>query len=94
MWYTVGKRGIAYMAKEKQKLKPDIVLKNYWSNEERFADLFNAVLFRGEQIIKPEELEDIDAEESSIFEHKEYVESIKASRDIVKVGKVSNTRQM
>ena len=35
------------MAKKAQDLKPDIVLKNYWRNNEQFADLFNAVLFQG-----------------------------------------------
>lgn len=58
------------MGKKKQELKPDIVVKNYWRNNEQFADFFNAVLFDGEQIIKADELEDIDTEESSILEHK------------------------
>lgn len=72
-----------------QKLKPDTVLKNYWSNNEQFADLFNAVLFDGEPVIKPEELEDADTEESSVLEHKEYAESIQASRDNIKISKRS-----
>lgn len=46
----------------KKTLKPDTIIKNYWRNNEQFADLFNAVLFQGEQIIKPEELEDADTE--------------------------------
>ena len=33
------------MAQKKQDLKPDTVLKNYWRNNDRFADFFNAVLF-------------------------------------------------
>ncbi len=78
------------MAGKTQKLKPDIVLKNYWSNNERFADLFNAVLFHGEQVIKAEELEGEDTEESSILEHKEYAESIQASRDNIKIHKRSS----
>ena len=73
----------------KQKLNPDIVLKNYWNNNERFADLFNATLFEGELIIKPEELEDIDTEESTIIENKKYAESIKTSRDNIKIRKKS-----
>ena len=44
------------MAKKKRNLKPDIILKNYWRDNERFADLFNAVLFGGEQEIQPDEL--------------------------------------
>lgn len=77
------------MAKKKQDLKPDIVLKNYWNNNEQFADLFNAVLFDGKQIIQPDELEDVDTEESTILEHKNYAESIKASRDNIKIQKKS-----
>ncbi len=60
------------MTKKTQDLKPDTVLKNYWNNNEQFADLFNAVLFGGEQVISPDELEDADTEESSILEHREY----------------------
>lgn len=77
------------MHKKIQNLKPDIVLKNYWRNNEQFADLFNAVLFDGQQVIKPEELEDADTEESSVLEHGEYVESIQASRDNIKIRKKS-----
>lgn len=75
------------MAKKIQKLKPDTVLKNYWRDNERFADFFNAVLFGGKQIIKPEELEDGDTEESSILEHGKYAESIQLSRDHIKIRK-------
>lgn len=70
-------------------LKPDIVLKNYWSDNAQFADLFNAVLFHGEQVIRPEELEEADTEEASILEHRDHLESIKASRDNIKVSKKS-----
>ena len=77
------------MVKKKQDLKPDTVLKNYWSDNEQFADLFNAVLFDGRQVILPEELEDVDTEESTVLEHKEYAESIKASRDNIKIQKKS-----
>ncbi len=75
------------MPNKAQKLKPDIILKNYWSDNERFADLFNAVLFQGEQVIRPEDLEDMDTEESSVLEHREYAESIQAARDVVKIQK-------
>ena len=75
------------MPRKKQDLKPDIILKNYWNDKEQFADLFNAVLFQGKQLIKAEELEDIDTEESTVLEHKQYAESIKASRDVIKIQK-------
>lgn len=77
------------MAKKTKDLKPDTVLKNYWNDNEQFADLFNAVLFEGKQVIKPEELEDVDTEESSVLEHREYAETIKASRDNIKIQKKS-----
>ena len=73
-----------------QKLKPDTVLKNYWSNNEQFADLFNAVLFEGKQMIKPDELEEMDTEESIILEHREYFESIQGARDSIKIQKKSS----
>jgi hypothetical protein len=77
------------MSKETQKLSPDTVLKNYWNNNEQFADLFNGALFCGEQIIRPDELVDVDTEESTILENKKYAESIKASRDNIKIRKKS-----
>lgn len=77
------------MAKKTQDLKPDTVLKNYWNDNEQFADLFNAVLFEGRQVIKPDELENEDTEESSVLEHRDYAESIRASRDNIKIHKKS-----
>ena len=77
------------MARKMQKLKPDTVLRNYWRNNERFADFFNVVLFDGKQLIKPEELEDRDTEESSILEHRKYAEAIQSSRDNIKIRKRS-----
>lgn len=82
------------MARKTKDLKPDVILKNYWRDNEQFADLFNAVLFQGRQVIKPEELEDLDTEESSVLRHREYTESIQASRDIIKIRKRSLVHQV
>lgn len=79
------------MSRKKQNLSPDTILKNYWRDNNQFADLFNAVLFEGKQIIFPNELEDIDTEESSVMEHRSYAESIKASRDNIKISKRSTS---
>ena len=46
----------------KNKVKPDTILKNFWKDNARFADLFNAILFNGENVIKPEELEEAEGE--------------------------------
>ena len=73
------------MGKTKNKLKADVVVKNYWRNNEQFADFFNAVLYEGKQVIKPDELEDMDTEESYVSENKKYVESVLASRDNIKI---------
>ncbi len=73
----------------KQSLKPDVVLKNYWNDNARFADFFNAVLFQGENVIEPEDLENVDSEESSVLEHRKYAESVTAARDSIKIQKKS-----
>lgn len=54
-----------------------------------FADLYNAVLFGGKQVIRPEDLEEGDADVSCALEHGESVANIKAFRDIIKVVKYS-----
>lgn len=80
------------MNRKTQKVKADVVLKDYWRNNEHFADFFNAVLFDGKQVIRPDELEEQDTEASSISEHKAYIETIEASRDILKVQKKSTAQ--
>lgn len=47
--------------------KADIVLKNFWKDNAHFADLFNAVLFDGEQKLHPEDLREADVDLSSVL---------------------------
>jgi len=47
----------------------DAVLKQWLRNKSRFADLFNAVIFDGRQVIKPEELEEINSESNVIIQN-------------------------
>ena len=70
-------------------MSSDIVLKNYWSGNEEFADLFNAVLFGGSQIIRADELENEDTEDSVVLEHRKQAEGVKAARDNIKIMKKS-----
>lgn len=63
------------------KIKTDVVLKDFWRANDRFADLFNAVVFHGKQVLKPEEL---DTEMSGIIRFKDYEESLVRTRDVVK----------
>ena len=47
--------------------KADVILKQWLRNKVRFADLFNAVVFDGEQVIKPEELEELNCESGIVI---------------------------
>lgn len=82
----VERRG---MSRKKQKMKPDVVLKNYWNSNAEFADLFNAVLFQGKQIIQPEDLESDDTNEATLQEHGDSVDSLNLFRDTIKICKKS-----
>lgn len=42
--------------------KADAAVKIWLNDNERFADLFNGTMFQGEQVILPDELEDLDRE--------------------------------
>ncbi len=67
-----------------EKLKPDVVLKDFWRDNERFASLFNAVVFQGTEVIHPENLQEVDTEVSNVIELKGYKETLEKSRDVVK----------
>lgn len=64
--------------------KADVILKDFWRQNERFADLFNAVIFRGKQVIKPEDLTERDTDMSGIIQFKGYQETLERTRDVVK----------
>ena len=46
--------------------KPNVVTKQYMKNNARFADACNFFLFHGEQVIKPEDLEEKDVTELAL----------------------------
>ena len=70
--------------KRHNKIKPDIILKDFWRDNRRFADLFNTVLFNGKEVLKAEDLQEQDTDTSGIIEFKEYKETIARARDVVK----------
>lgn len=72
---------------KKTNLKPDPVLKDFWSNNDRFSDLFNQVFFDGEAAISSDKLLDKDTEESAVILEKERINAISRSRDIIKQHK-------
>lgn len=69
---------------KKNTIKPDTVLKNFWRDNARFADLFNAVLFAGENVIKPETLEESDTDISGILKFSGHTETLQKILDVVK----------
>ena len=49
-------------------IKNDTISKDFWRNNEHFADLFNAVLFGGEQVVKSDNLEEMDTDVSGVMQ--------------------------
>lgn len=65
--------------------KTDVAVKQWLDDGVRFADLFNGILFNGEQIINANELEKVSGESSIILADKEKKEKyVHRYRDIVK----------
>ena len=70
--------------------KADNVLQEYWDDEEKFADLFNAKLFGGERVILPEHLTEADSRSTTTIANKNGKKSGTTSmyRDLIKVAKI------
>lgn len=66
-------------------LKPDAVLKDYWRNNDRFADLFNQVFFDGNDLLNPDNLTDKDTEDSAVIMEQGKMTSISRARDLIKL---------
>ena len=65
--------------------KADIAVKSWLSDNERFADLFNGMIFGGRQVVRPEELENMDRETDIIVTDKrEKSKGMQRHRDVVK----------
>ncbi|MBR5598272.1 MAG: Rpn family recombination-promoting nuclease/putative transposase [Lachnospiraceae bacterium] len=60
--------------------KKDLWQSDYFDDKRRFADMINGVMFHGEQIIREEELEELD---SQLVHHEKNEEAIKVIRDKV-----------
>ena len=64
--------------------KADIIFKDFWRINERFADLFNVVVFGGKEVIKPEALHEMDTDVSGVIQLKDYKETLSRTRDVIK----------
>lgn len=69
---------------EQNKVKPDTILKNFWRNNHHFADLFNAALFDGKQVLKPDDLTEVDTDVSSLIKFNGHAETVQKILDVVK----------
>ena len=72
------------MTKVKNKVIQDTALKNFWRDNQHFADLFNAVLFNGKEVLKAEDLEEVDTDVSSIVKFDKHIETVKRILDVVR----------
>lgn len=63
-------------------------IKNYLSDNKRFADVFNYYMFNGQQVILPDELIEKDPEEVGVqfVKNGTAASTIKKLRDILKIG--------
>lgn len=68
-------------------MQTDQILKEFWEDNDRFADFFNTVCFGGRQVIHPEELESIPADLSDAEEKEQKLEGITKYRDKAKIWK-------
>ena len=68
----------------RSKISTDVLLKDFWRDNERFADLFNTVLFQGKKVLDPKSLQEMDTDVSNIIGLKDYNQTISRMRDVIK----------
>ena len=83
LWYSDIRKG-EWQTVEHNKIKPDTILKNFWRDNHHFADLFNAALFNGEQVLNPDDLSEVDPDVSSILKFNGHAETVQKVLDVVK----------
>lgn len=64
--------------------RSDVIFKEFWRDNERFADLFNVVVFGGKEVIKSEMLQEMDTDVSGAIQMKDYKETLTRMRDVIK----------
>ena len=68
----------------RNQVKSDTILKTFWKNNQRFADLFNTVLFEGNPVLKPNDLQEVDTDVSSIIKFNGHAETVQRILDVVR----------
>ena len=71
--------------KKTQTGKEDVILKSFWRDNARFADLFNATVFEGKQVLQPDMLTEMDTDVSGTIQtaNNDYI-SLNRNRDVMK----------
>ena len=64
------------------KMPPDVLTKNFWRSNERFADFFNALIYKHQQVV-PASLTEMDTDISALITDKDLFETIRRVRDTV-----------
>lgn len=63
---------------------PDVQIQAFFRDNERFADLFNSCLFKGEQVVRSEQLRELDTNVSASILSEKFQATLKRTRDVVK----------
>ena len=72
--------------------KKDILIKNYLSRPDIFADAFNYYLFDGKRVIDPKNLEEQDSVESAVMQKMGHIFADQKMRDVLKLCTIRRSR--
>ena len=64
-------------------LKPDPTIKYFFMQKDRCADIINAFLFHGDEVVHEQDLQFFDCESSAIIDSVTYLDSMNRMRDIL-----------
>ena len=67
-----------------RKLKTDSLLKDYFTDHCHFADMINAVIFDGRQVVHPDHVTDYDISTSTYYDDKGATVTIDRDRDVIR----------
>ncbi len=60
------------------------VIKEFWRDNEHFTDLFNGVVFGGEEVLKPEDFQEMDTDVSGTVRPGDYEHSLRPNCGVLK----------
>lgn len=69
-----------------QDISPDVPAKEFWRDNERFADLFNAIFYNGKELIKSNDLQEMDTDVSKTILSSEFQKILDRTRDVIKMS--------